>query len=173
MAANVVLKWSPARLDAALLTAFRRSLPVAKADAVSHSPAGKKAGAKVVGVNTGSLATARATLAPTGIGTVFEVGRHGGYPIVPGGAKGLRATSGKTFDVTDQFGRTYRARTKRGGTAKALKFTGGNGGFAAYAVGGAMRAEPYIKPAGARWVSTHYKAAARATLAANGFGGRL
>lgn len=168
---NAALVWNTTRLDATLLAAFKRSLPAAQARAKATAP-NSKSGAKTIGVSATSLATARATLAPTGLGTIFEVGRQGGYPIVPGGVTGLRRTKAQSgsFNLSDQFGRNYRLRSKRGGSSKALKFSRGDGGFAAYALGGSMRAEPYIKPTGAWWVNGGFQAIARAQMTAGGFG---
>jgi hypothetical protein len=65
--------WAPERLNAAILRAYEESLVRAAVDAKAHSPDPDKAGVELVGN----------TLKPTGLGTVFEQGRRGGYDIQP------------------------------------------------------------------------------------------
>lgn len=162
------ITWNTRPLDGALLSAFKPSVFQAKDYAKMHSPS-SKAGAVAKRIVTTDLSSARADLVPTGLGFVFEGGRQGGYPISPGGVKGFRKSKrgAVTFNTT---GRAYSYRSKRGGGAKALKFTRGDGGFAAYAVGGPMKAEPYIRPGAELWASQLYKNACRAILARRGFG---
>ena len=168
MPALTSFTWNPAGLNRALLAAYRPSVYQARNLAVQTSPS-SKAGATVKRLNSASLSTARADLVPTGLGFVFESGREGGYPIAPGGVKGFRKSS-KGTTVFNATGRTYSYRSKRGGGAKALRFSKGDGGYAAYSIGGPMKAEPYVKPAGTVWARTLFPAQARRTLASSGFG---
>ena len=94
---------------------------------------------------------------------IFEGGRTGGYPIVPG----LQTTHGK---------RGYSVRGSRVGKGEsqfAIKFTRGDGGFyrGAGFLGGPMAARPYMGPAAALW-PTLYSRRAAAMLGglAGGFG---
>jgi len=64
--------WNPAALNAAILRAYEASMVRARDDAQSHSPT-SKAGVELRGNS----------LVPTGLGTVFEKGRAGGYEIAP------------------------------------------------------------------------------------------
>ena len=168
MPANVLVTWNPAALNSALLSAYRPSVYRARDYAKQTSPS-SKAGATVKRLSATSISTARADLVPTGLGFVFESGREGGYPIAPGGVKAFRKSSRGTvtFNTT---GRTYSLRSKRGGGAQALRFTRGDAGFAAYAIGGPMKAEPYVGPAGTVWARTIYPQLATGTLASRGFG---
>jgi hypothetical protein len=69
------LVWAPERLTAAIERAYLESLVRAEADAKAHSPDPDKAGVRLEGN----------TLVPSGLGTVFEEGRQGGYEIKPKG----------------------------------------------------------------------------------------
>lgn len=143
--------WNPGRVNSALASAFKASTIVAATDAVKGNPA-----PSVVGVKGPIVQGASATIVGTGLAPVFEGGRKGGYPIVPGGAVGPRGS---------------KTRTKRTGTGRAIKFTGGDGGFAAYAIGGPMKAQPFLHPAAARWATLYYQQAARSALGILGAGG--
>ena len=78
------VQWFPERLNAAIAEAYKASLAVALEDANATSPDPDKAGAKLVGN----------ALAPTGLGTVFEQGRQGGYDIAPTHAQALKIGTG-------------------------------------------------------------------------------
>lgn len=80
----MTLVWAPERLNAAIAQAYKESLLVAEADAKATSPDPDKAGAELVGT----------ALSATGLGGVFEQGRHGGYPIAPKNALALKIGSG-------------------------------------------------------------------------------
>jgi hypothetical protein len=111
-------------LNSAINRAYAESLVRAEADAKANSPS-SKAGVSLVGNS----------LVPTGLGTVFEKGRHGGYDIAPTHAQALKIGTG----------------------------------FAAFAKGGPMAAEPYIRPAAYRWANGGFQSTARVTLASAGF----
>lgn len=51
--------------------------------------------------------------------------------------------------------------------ALALRFPSGS--FASFAKGGAMKPEPFLGPAAARWATSGFQATARVTLATQGF----
>jgi hypothetical protein len=152
-----VTYWNPAPLIGAAQGAFKASALAAQQYAKSTAPT-HKAGAKVRVVSNSN-----AFLMPTGLGWVFEQGRQAGYSILPGGATGTRRSYSRSS------GATYKVRSKRGGSGSALKFTRGDGGFAASATGGAMAAEPYIRPAGVWWQTIGYRSVAIGRLAAAGF----
>lgn len=152
MPGTASIVWNPSRLNAGLSAAFRTSAVVAAADATTHNPA-----RRIIGVKGPVLKGTTATIVGTGLARVFEHGRKGGYPILPGGAVGPRKSK-----VQGVY--SYKTRSKRGGTGTALHFRG-TGGFAAYAIGGPMRAQPFLAPAAARWASIYYQQAARGALA--------
>lgn len=160
--------FNPSRLTAATKAAFAESVKIAGATAKGLQHEKKRSGVRS-GVN-GDVGYLRAT----GLGTVFEVGRQGGYPIYPGGVRGYRKSSsvGAIGDLSGS-GRTYSMRSKRGGTARALQFSHGDGGFAAYAFGGSMNAYPALVPAAELWANGIYQRTASLQLAAAGFGARV
>lgn len=159
MPAAVSMTWNPGAVNSALAGAFKASAVMTAADAVRGNPA-----PSVVGVKGPIIRGASATIVGTGLAPVFEKGREGNYPILPGGAVGPRKSR-----VAGAY--SYKTRAKRKGTGRAIKFTGGDGGFAAYAIGGPMKAQPFLHPAAARWVAIYYKQAARSALVAVGAGG--
>jgi hypothetical protein len=77
-------QWFPERLNAAINRAYAESLVRAEADAKANSPDPDKAGVVLAGN----------ALVPTGLGTVFEKGRHGGYDIAPTHAQALKIGTG-------------------------------------------------------------------------------
>lgn len=152
--------WNPAHLNAAIVSAFPQSVAIAVADAKRNAHPSDKAGA------TGKVTSpTTAYMKPTGLGFVFEQGRRGGYEINPGLVLGLRSSRrrGRT-SYTVRFGRTQ---------TQALKFTQGDGGFAARVIGGAMTARPYVGPAAERWARGGYQVVAKRALATKGFGVKL
>lgn len=159
MVASVSVTWNPSAVNSGLARAFKASAVVATADAVKNNPSKSKIGVKGPIVRGGT-----ATIVGTGLAATFEEGRTGGYPILPGGALGPRKTKTKGSY-------TYTTKRKRGGTGGALKFTGGDGKFAAYAIGGPMKAQPFLHPAAARWATIYYAQAAKGFLASLGAGG--
>lgn len=156
MPAAVSISWNPSAVNSALARAFKASAVTAVADAVKGNPAPSK-----IGVRGPIVRGTSATIVGTGLAATFEEGREAGYPILPGGALGPRR--GKSAGAY-----TYKTRRKRGGSGGALRFTGGDGGFAAYAIGGPMKAQPFLHPAAARWATIYYQQAARGFLAAAG-----
>lgn len=156
--AQVITKFNPTRLNAAIARANAASFRVAQADALARRHNTSKSGVKLR-VNS----TTQADLVPTGLQSTFEQGRQGGYEINPSGQVGIR----RSFSRTQ--GSTYKVRAKAGGDKFALKFVGGDGKFAAYAVGGPMRPYPAMKPAASDWARKGYQVTARQTLAASGF----
>jgi hypothetical protein len=80
----MTLIWAPERLNAAIERAYLESLLRAEADAKANSPDPDKAGVRLEGN----------TLVPSGLGTVFEEGRQGGYEIKPKG-QALKLSSGQ------------------------------------------------------------------------------
>jgi hypothetical protein len=164
--------WNTGPLDAALLRAFVPSVRAAQAEAKATAPT-HKAGATVKRINASSIKMAQATLAPTGLGTVFEVGRTGGYPINPGGVKGLRRSRSR-FALYDEAGRGYTVRgtskTRRAQTQALLVSSGPlRGRYFSNVTGGSMKADPYIHPASVAWSQVIYPQFATRTLAAAGF----
>ncbi len=153
---NTIVKFNPSRLNAQIAKGFRQSVYATGIDAKTHAPVPK----------AGAVATVRGSigyLRPTGLGIIYEKGRQGGYEINPGAISGVRSSfSRKTGS------RSYKVK---GGTGDktALKFTGGDGGFAAYAIGGPMAARPYLRPAAARWANGGSQAAMRRALLSGGF----
>ena len=81
---TATLAWFPERLTAAIEKAYLESLVRAEADAKAHSPDPDKAGVRLEGN----------VLVPTGLGTVFEKGRRGGYSITPKNAMALKLPGG-------------------------------------------------------------------------------
>jgi hypothetical protein len=81
--------WAPERLNAAIERAYLESLVRAEADAKAHSPDPDKAGVRLEGN----------ALVPTGLGTVFEEGRQGGYEIKPKSAQALKLPGGIFAEV--------------------------------------------------------------------------
>lgn len=169
MAAVTQVRWDPNPLNRALLGAFKPSVFRAKDYAKATSPS-SKAGVTIKRLNATSLQTAAADLVPTGLGWVFEKGRVGGYPIFPGGAAGFRKSRAKSASIMfNSTGRTYTYRKGRGSSG-ALKFSRGDGGFAAYAVGGKMKPDQYINPASSEWSRVIYPRQAASYLRSAGFG---
>lgn len=76
--------WYPERLTAAIERAYLESLVKAEADAKAHSPDPDKAGVVLEGT----------ALRGTGLATVFEHGRRGGYEIQPRNALALKLPGG-------------------------------------------------------------------------------
>jgi hypothetical protein len=157
MAAIVQKRWDPTRLNASLKNATLASFKVAHADAQARRHNTSRSSVKLK-INS----EVQADLVPQGLQGVFEQGREGGYEINPSGATGIRRSRSK--GVT-----SFRVRAGTGDKF-ALKFTGGDGGFAAYAVGGPMRSYPAMGPAAKDWARKGYQTVAKGTLAAQGFG---
>ena len=80
----MTLIWAPERLNAAIERAYLESLVRAEADAKANSPDPDKAGVRLEGN----------ALVPSGLGTVFEEGRQGGYDIAPKNAQALKLPGG-------------------------------------------------------------------------------
>jgi hypothetical protein len=149
-----------ARLQNAAASGFRKSVYVARTDAEANRPSSK------AGVMARLPSPTKGVLIPTGLGFVFEQGRAGGYPILPGGVKAERRSFSRSKGVS------FSSRAVRGKSTSALKFTRGDGGFARSATGGAMRARPYIRPAAARWASGVAQRVMALEMARAGFGRR-
>lgn len=152
---SVIMRWDPSRFNAKLASAFKYSVRDAKVAAVAGSPSPAKAGARYTFKGPTS-----ATLGTTGrLGHIFEGGRRGGYVIQPG----LRTTRSRDPSGATRAKITTGVRAGSGNIA--LKFTKGDGGFARGGViGGAMRARPYLRPAGGLWARALYQRRARAAI---------
>lgn len=150
-----IVRWNPARLNEKLLSAYRQSIYDARNLALSTSPARGKATAflRQIGPTSAFLKTSGK------LGHIFELGRQGGYVIQPG----LKTTRGRVAGGSRFEKETTGVRAGSGNIA--LKFSKGDGGFARGGViGGAMRARPYIRPAGVAWARGLYQRRAGAAL---------
>jgi hypothetical protein len=174
------LKWNHGPLDGAIVRAFRPS--VMQAVVVANTRAlerfhtmpdsGKpRAGARARNIQDASIKTASATLSPTGLGTVFEVGRKGGYPISPRGG-GLRRTKSKFATAENAAfvseGRLYNVGRRKGGKM-ALYGKGWPHPVTKVILGGSMAPIPYLQPAAEFWATVIFPTQARRVLAAAGF----
>lgn len=120
----MTLYWNPAPLNAAIARAYAASLQAAEADAKAHAPS-SRAGVELQGTS----------LTPRDLGTVFEVGRKGGYDIAPLG-QALRFPNG-TFAAFAKGGpmsarpfiRPAAERWARGGFHAAARPTLAASGF--------------------------------------------
>lgn len=155
---TVVTRWDPSRLNRAITGAFPKSVKVAQVDATRrlHNHSKSSVGARITN-------STNAVLYGKGLTSVFEGGRQGGYEINPSGATGIRRSYSRKTSTA-----TYKSRAGSGDKF-ALKFVGGDGGFAAYAIGGSMQAYPAMGPAGQDWARRGYQTVARAELRSKGF----
>lgn len=150
---SAFVRWDPSKLNEALLRAFKSSVTNAKMVAIARSPAPGKAGASYT-----TLGPTTARLRATGLGTIFEGGRQGGYVIQPG----LRTTRRR---VPGGHGAKVASGVRAGSGNIALKFTKGDGGFARGGIiGGAMKARPYIHPAASAWAQELYQRRAQMAI---------
>ena len=118
--------WAPERLTAAIERAYLESLIRAEADAKAHSPDPDKAGVRLEGN----------ALVPSGLGTVFEEGRAGGYDISPKDKLAIKFPSGDfaTFAkggamAPKPFIHPAAARWANGGFQSTAKVTLASQGF--------------------------------------------
>jgi hypothetical protein len=79
----MTLAWFPERLTATIYRAYAASLKTAEADAKATAPS-HRAGVELRGTS----------LVPTDLGSVFELGRRGGYSIAPKDALVLKFPNG-------------------------------------------------------------------------------
>lgn len=158
MPVTSAVRWDPSRLNAAIARGNRASFKVAHADALARRHNKSKSGVRLI-----EQSSTTAILKATGLQTVFESGRQGGYEINPGAITGVRRSYSRKTGTS-----SYRSRAGRGDKT-ALKFTGGDGGFAAYAIGGPMRPYPAMGPAASDWARGGAQATMRTSLAAGGF----
>lgn len=158
MAAITTFRMDASRLNASIKSAFPKSVTLARADAQQRLHNQSKSGVRSKVVDDG-----RAMLIGTGLAATFEHGRQGGYEINPGAITGIRRSFSRKTGTA-----TYKARAGSGDKV-ALKFTGGDGGFAAHAIGGDMKAYPALAPASVDWVQRIYPQVAKASLSAAGF----
>lgn len=154
--ANVVRnQWHTQRLEAAIVTGTKASWASALADAK-----GRRHNTSRSDVTLKPLGATHAQLRPKGLMGVFELGRHGGYPITPGGIEGLRKS--RIQGVT-----TYRVR---GGTGSATALSGPFLDHPLlYTTGGKMGRYPAIRPAADDWRKYHYPRVTARVLRAQGF----
>jgi hypothetical protein len=160
MAAIVQKQWNPTRLNASIRTATLASFKAAQADAKvrRHNKSKSDVGLKII-------SDVQADLIPRGLQGLFEQGGKNSYEINPSGVTGIRRSRKSVGGVkTTTFG--VKAGT---GDKFALKFVGGDGGFAAHVIRPPMHAFPAMGPAGQDWARTGYQQIAKRTLAAQGF----
>lgn len=150
--------WNPTRLNSSIKSVFPKSVLLARVEAKSRLHNKSKSDVKSRVTSSSS-----ALLIGTGLAATFEKGREGGYEINPSGQAGVRRSfSRKTGSVS------FKSRAGKGDKF-ALKFVGGDGRFAAYAVGGDMRPYPAMGPAAQDWARVIYPRTAQAILATAGF----
>ena len=134
MASSVMVRFDPARLNAAVARGNRASFIVAHQDALERRKAKSK-----TGIDLDTVTSNTAVMKPTGLQSVFERGREGGYPILPKG----------------------QVLVIRSGPAA--------GRVVSVVEGGPMRAYPAMGPASQTWARGGYNTVARANLSASGF----
>lgn len=165
MASIVETAWNATGLDASLIRGWKASVKVLGEDAKAHAPNHKSgASTKITSDTTGFIK-------PTGFGTIFEVGRQGGYPIYAGGIQGVRRV-GRQGNSRIGLGRkSLQSSGKYGTGARALIVTSGGyaGQFYSHVTGGKLEADPYIKPAASRWTAGGCQATMTAYMTAAGF----
>lgn len=150
---------APAILQAPLRGVFRLAAAACFKAMDEASPEHDLAGVRVV-----SMTETTATASGTGLASMFEHGRTGGYPINPKASAGFRNTFSKKFGMSFTKFRQPSASQAGGSGVGVLKFTRGDGGFAANALGGSEAPRPFMMPVAATFRPVFYEPLARAAI---------
>lgn len=153
--------WRFEPLTAKLKAAGTVAANASKAMAVAKNPAPTKIGIRLTGT-----AGSWVLMGTGGLAHIFEGGRQGGYVIQPGLSVSTKTSRSGVTRVRVSASRASRRAGRVGEQSNiAIRFNRGDGGFyrGPGFRGGAMRAEPYIGPAGAAFPAA-YRAAASAAM---------
>lgn len=158
--ATVKTVWdAPAVLQAPLRAVFKPAARACFAVMDKASPDPDKAGIRVLSV-TETVATAKGT----GLASMFEHGRKGGYPIYPKASSGFRRSYG---DIK----RKGASQSAAGGSGTGVLVFGGkyiSGGLSTHVLGGPEAPRPFMMAVATSFAPVFYNPAARVAISGAG-----